>query len=127
MIFGDQGWMPTTDAQYFGFCVLVAAICLLREFLSGYRQKMLVERRNKVVDVQTSLIQPASNKNKGLELDFQSRIMNSLLYFVTFTLAYAIMLIAMTYNAGLFLVIIFSSLVGHFFFSHDHVIFDECC
>jgi hypothetical protein len=64
------------------------------------------------------------------------RLVNSGLFGVALALAYALMLLAMTYNGWLFLAVIFGLSMGHFFFSDSNKVspsaqedeaLDPCC
>jgi solute carrier family 31 (copper transporter), member 1 len=113
-------WNITTDAQYAGSVIIVILLCILHRFFS-----FLVGRRSKAPfssqDSAVSLLEEAGRtKTRREKVPKAKLILRSLEVGVyqtlSFTMAYLVMLIAMTFNVGMFVAVITGESLGYFGF-----------
>eukprot|EP00047_Mylnosiga_fluctuans_P014320 m.37455 g.37455 ORF g.37455 m.37455 type:complete len:172 (-) comp5446_c0_seq2:2170-2685(-) len=126
-----ETWNVTTVGEYVFACIATFVVTLLWEAL---RQKAasiealidrLMEKRQPAEDglslsVEDSLgyvLQEGTQAQISSTSTFSVRCLRTLVHIVRFTLSYFLMLIAMTFNTGLFLCIILGSGAGFFIFS----------
>jgi len=109
-----EGWATDNNiAIYLISCFVIFLSCILHEWLTSYRLKRMKESSK------TNITEPllTSGKSTKFASDFKSRLSQTLLYFINIVIAYAIMLIVMTFNVGLFFIVTTGLALGHYFFA----------
>ena len=116
-----SGWDNLSWGGYIGSCIFVIFLGVLVEAITTYR--ILYPRNQKDQDAFASCETPAANdgetktslKKKG-KMTTTEHLVKTALYFVGVTLSYALMLIVMTMNVGIFLSAVLGLTIGYFFF-----------
>ena len=125
---------PGLSVQSFsGFFILalgIAGLCLLKEWLYAWRVHKLTSAASPSADSSSATADsqpllasrarahsgPAAAARHAQEQLQHLRMLNSAVYGLNLALGYLVMLCLMSYNAGLFLVIVLASACGHFMF-----------
>ena len=101
-------WLPQTEAQLVGACFAVFFMTIFFFVLQSI-QKYLYKKY------------PTDHKTKMDRLLTPSHWLHAFLHFVTFGWGYFLMLLAMSYNAWIFVSICLGSFVGFLFFGSSQV------
>ena len=99
----------TTTGGYVGALIIVFALAFFYEALSYVRYSL--SSRSAVI--KTSLLETEGEVEPVLQVDIFRRLVITALYFVSITVAYFLMLIAMTFNGGLFIALVLGLVVGY--------------
>jgi len=100
-----ESFAITSLTSYFITCFLLFAFCVFKEYIFYYRLHLIASHR----------------RFPSLEFShfpfLTDRVLGCLIYGINLCFSYFIMLVVMTFNAGLFIVIIVGSTVGHYLFA----------
>ncbi|KAI8819223.1 Ctr copper transporter family-domain-containing protein [Fimicolochytrium jonesii] len=123
-----ETWIPRTSGQYFGTWLAVFLLGIFYEawntFVATYESKLL--QRHKATDTvsKTGLVPPNTaspiarpTQQGNVVQRIQRAVVRGLAKFVTVTVAYALMLVAMTFNVGLFFAVVLGLAIGSAIFS----------
>ena len=99
----------TTSGGYAAAIIVVFALAFFYEGLSYVRYSL--SSRSPVL--KTSLLETETETEQDLQVDIPRRVVITALYFVSITVAYFLMLIAMTFNGGLFIALVLGLVVGY--------------
>ncbi|CAI5484144.1 unnamed protein product [Closterium sp. Yama58-4] len=136
-----ENWKTSSWGFYLLACFLVVVFCVLHEFLTSFRLKLSATRRCRVKDAEQgeNFTNVASSKKAHHWRPLLDRLALTGIYALNLTFSYAIMLIIMTFNIGLFIAVVLGLTIGFFFFgakrrknSSDRPIVEEaqeenCC
>ncbi|KAJ7231292.1 Ctr copper transporter family-domain-containing protein [Mycena haematopus] len=122
----SEQWHVHTVPQYAGSLVALFLIVILLEGLrrmSRVYDRFILRRYQARAASAISLgkLSETSKSNRAFSPNIFQHFIRSLFYFVQFTIAYLLMLAAMTHNGGVILAIVVGALVGFLFFGRDTV------
>jgi copper transporter 1 len=108
-------WVPRSIIQYVFTCVLVFILAVLHEFMAAGRNILETrwKEQNRSEEDEISLTE-VSQPTFILALSARRGVY----HFIEMTLGYSLMLIAMTFNVGIFLSVMLGFGFGKFFFGH---------
>lgn len=118
-----KGWVARTDLQYVGSMVAIVLMAIVYEALQSFRA-YLEWRWNSVLAASNGEKLPLVGESNSINGEytvapfiFSVDVTRALLHTVEVALGYFLMLIAMTYNMGLFLAVLVGFFLGNLFFS----------
>eukprot|EP00002_Diphylleia_rotans_P014007 TRINITY_DN2725_c0_g3_i1.p1 TRINITY_DN2725_c0_g3~~TRINITY_DN2725_c0_g3_i1.p1 ORF type:complete len:561 (+),score=130.66 TRINITY_DN2725_c0_g3_i1:51-1733(+) len=117
-----EGWETKTSGEYVLAMFAIFAICLFHEYLAAFRHTFYAKLKS----------QPKSKSgdmtNEPIYIK-HGRAIVALMYMISSMISLAIMLIAMTYNTGLFFTIIVGMGTGWYLFGYERgpSTSDTCC
>eukprot|EP00043_Microstomoeca_roanoka_P005851 m.58424 g.58424 ORF g.58424 m.58424 type:complete len:156 (-) comp13149_c0_seq1:536-1003(-) len=122
-----KGWETHTKAQYIGACIGVVILGFIYEWAKNLRSDLdswmacrLRKSHSCCKDEQQGLLGGAAVNGAvaatPVQIPFHYQLVRTLIHMLHFTLAYFLMLIAMTYNTGLFISLVAGSGLGYFVF-----------
>lgn len=107
-----QPWVLSSGTKYALGAIGVFAMALFNEGLVRYRENIRVWTVRSITEVQKRKV---SKRVIGL-VKLRNKVLLSFLYMIQMTMAYWLMLIAMTYEIGLFITLILGFGVGYLLF-----------
>lgn len=123
-----EGWVPRSDLQYTFSVIAVLALAFLFEALQTFRSYMEFRWRWPKEGSEAAGELEALNKGENAQLAwgavpfrFGVDLQRAILHTIEVTLGYFLMLIAMTFNVGLFLGVLAGFFLGNFFFARLRV------
>lgn len=113
-----EGWHCKTMAQYFFTCIAAIFIGIIRHAISFWQRRVTTPNNHKKNDDHCAQTTPFLDADESQELGWLSgrKIGGSFLYMIGVTLSFFNMLIAMTYNIGLFCSVVIGEGVGMYLF-----------
>jgi len=113
-----EKWHVTKGWQYALSCAVIILICMIREWLTAYRQKRHADRardsKRQVLLENSGKVNNTTDIRPPTVLEI---LIESIYYAVNVTLAYLLMLLVMTYNVGICVAVIFGLFLGNFVFT----------
>jgi solute carrier family 31 (copper transporter), member 1 len=113
-------WNITTPAQYAGSVIIVILLCILHRFFSfmvGRRSKAPYSSQSSTERLLGDAGRPKIPREKVPKAKLVLRSLEVGVYqTLSFALAYLIMLVAMTFNVGMFIAVIVGESLGYFGF-----------
>ncbi|CAI5505666.1 unnamed protein product [Closterium sp. Naga37s-1] len=112
-----ESWKTSSWGFYLLACFLVVVFCVLHEFLTSFRLKLSATRRCRVKDAEQGADSADATSSK--KVDWRSlldRLAVTGIYALNLIFSYAIMLIVMSFNIGLFIAVVLGLTIGFFFF-----------
>ena len=113
LLFSDFKSEKGETGKYVGLLIFTAVLGLLIEAINYVRFRIQIKKKGTV----TAGLDNNDAILRGAKLDSGSRIALVLTYFISVTLAYALMLCVMSFNAGCFIACIVGLTVGNFTFA----------
>lgn len=101
-----KGWVPHTGAQYFGSFLVIVLLGIIYELIGTIRSRLEQNWSQKDISVPC----------KYSFLQFKTDTLRGCLRMVEILISYLLMLIAMTYNVGLFFAVVIGFGLGTFLF-----------
>ncbi|CAI7743972.1 unnamed protein product [Closterium sp. NIES-54] len=113
-----ENWKTSNWGFYLLACFLVVVFCVLHEYLTSFRLKLSATRRCRVKDAeQGEDFTNVASKNKACHWrPLLDRLAVTGIYALNLIFSYAIMLIIMSFNIGLFIAVVLGLTIGFFFF-----------
>eukprot|EP01130_Rhizamoeba_saxonica_P001424 TRINITY_DN11284_c0_g1_i1.p1 TRINITY_DN11284_c0_g1~~TRINITY_DN11284_c0_g1_i1.p1 ORF type:complete len:334 (-),score=32.20 TRINITY_DN11284_c0_g1_i1:59-1060(-) len=110
-------WVPENNLGYAMSMLIVIAFSILHEYIKYFRKKV-IDRIDTTVLHQDhhGMVQEKTPLLLGGGNSVRSKLLKSFLHSIEVTWSLLCMLIAMTYNVGLFGALIFGYFIGHFLF-----------
>ncbi|GJP48930.1 hypothetical protein CLOM_g8204 [Closterium sp. NIES-68] len=133
-----ENWTTSGWGFYLLACFLVVVFCVLHEFLTSFRLKLSATRRCRVKDAEQGASDGAGKKAHQWR-SLLDRLAVTAIYALNLTFSYAIMLIVMSFNIGLFIAVVLGLTIGFFFFGakrrknsserpeNEEVLEENCC
>jgi len=132
-----ETWVPRTRAAYFGTIVAIIILSILYEGIQTFQSYMEFKwNYEHEVAVNGKSFSELDPINPNLKLvwgktpfRFKVDLQRALLHTLQVIMGYSLMLIAMTFNVGMFLAVLGGIFVGHFFFARFRGISSKstCC
>ena len=113
-----EGFTTSNWGEYIGACLFTIFLGILVEFITTFRmlyphQQVLTSTGFLSAETpQASATRVGTKKENGIRV----HMIKSIMYFIGVTLAYALMLIVMTFNVGLFFSAVLGLTIGYMFF-----------
>ncbi|CAI5504724.1 unnamed protein product [Closterium sp. Naga37s-1] len=113
-----ENWKTSNWGFYLLACFLVVVFCVLHEFLTSFRLKLSATRRCRVKDAEQGAgdVDASSSKKAYHWRPLLDRLAVTGMYALNLIFSYAIMLIVMSFNIGLFIAVVLGLTIGFFFF-----------
>ncbi|CAI5474634.1 unnamed protein product [Closterium sp. Yama58-4] len=113
-----ESWKTSSWGFYLLACFLVVVFCVLHEFLTSFRLKLSSTRRCRVKDAEQGAddAEDASSKKACHWRPLLDRLAVTGIYALNLIFSYAIMLIVMSFNIGLFIAVVLGLTIGFFVF-----------
>eukprot|EP00049_Salpingoeca_infusionum_P005865 m.98016 g.98016 ORF g.98016 m.98016 type:complete len:149 (+) comp13115_c0_seq7:223-669(+) len=111
-----NSWETDNPTQYAFSCIAAMAFVVFHNFLKWVARRLDAYLTKKFDDCcATSLINGTRKTNK-LTIPWYWEMVRAFLHMIQFTISYFIMLIAMTYNVGIFVSVMAGAFIGYFLF-----------
>jgi copper transporter 1 len=107
-------WVPYTLTQYILTCLAVFLLSIVHEFMGAYREMFETRWRKEYGAKDCCSLSDMTQAPFILSLSLKRGVY----HFFEMTLGYALMLIAMTFNYGIFFAVMLGFAFGKFFFGH---------
>lgn len=104
------GYKVETNKHLFIYSIITILLGIMVEYIKSYRIKKLVNK-----------------KNDTYKQKCDKHIKQSILHFIQHSIGYLLMLVAMTFNAYLFLAVMVGFTIGYFLFSGPNKEDEDCC
>ena len=123
-----EQWSCSTKSCYFGSLAAIFLAGILSQLIARIQRYYDSTVTRKVCTCQAN-VKLLSEFDSLVSITNNQQLIRTILYFLNVSLGYMLMLIAMTFNAGVIIALIMGMTVGFFLFSYDTMRSDvhACC